>query len=257
MPCTATPPSRAASTTGCRSCVTGWAPKTRISCRSRSTRRRPRGSANPPPRRVPCLAAPSTSSTWIAWSAASPGSRDSSRRRSTKSSRWWTTVSQRIDPPRRQFGYNWPPTQRVRRAPPCRLRTRRSHMLQLLKSQAAKIAVQKGQRVLTEFNDLVPTLRGLGLNISDVSLKVGVPPEVSASLIGSVDALDQDVIKELIARNPDNQTVKIVLEGLLTASNFRGQLVDLGFRGLRLDVRLGMFPSVKLGLLPVAIPATV
>jgi hypothetical protein len=130
-------------------------------------------------------------------------------------------------------------------------------MLQLLKSQAAKIAVQKGQRVLTEFNDLVPTLRGLGLNISDVSLKVGVPPEVSASLIGSVDALDQDVIKELIARNPDNQTVKIVLEGLLTASNFRGQLVDLGFRGLRLDVRLGMFPSVKLGLLPVAIPATV
>ena len=130
-------------------------------------------------------------------------------------------------------------------------------MLQLLKSQAAKIAVQKGQRVLTEFNELVPTLRGLGLNISDVSLKLGMPPEISASLIGSVDALDHDLIKQLIARNSGNQTVTIVLEGLLTASNFREQLVDLGFRGLKLDVRLGIFPSVKLGLLPAAIPAIV
>ena len=128
-------------------------------------------------------------------------------------------------------------------------------MLQLLKSQAAKIAVQKGQRVLTEFNELIPTLRGLGLGVSDVSLKVGLPPEISAALTGSVDALDHDVIEALIARNKNNQTVAIVLEGLLTASNFREQLEGLGFRGLRLDVRLGIFPSVKLGLLPAAIPA--
>lgn len=128
-------------------------------------------------------------------------------------------------------------------------------LLQLLKSQAAKLAVDKGQRVLAEFNELVPTLRGLGLGISDVSLKLGMPPEISAALTGSVDALEHDVIKELIAHNQNNRTVKIVLEGLLTASNFRGQLVDLGFRGLKLDVRLGMFPSVKLGLLPAPIPA--
>jgi hypothetical protein len=82
-----------------------------------------------------------------------------------------------------------------------------------------------------------------------------MPPEISAALTGSVDALEHDLIKELIASHQNNQTVKIVLEGLLTASNFRGQLVDLGFRGLKLDVRLGMFPSVKLGLLPAAIPA--
>ena len=130
-------------------------------------------------------------------------------------------------------------------------------LLQMLKSQAAKIAVDKGQRVLAEFNELVPTLRGLGLGISDVSLKLGMPPEISAALTGSIDALEHDVIKELITRHQGNQTVKIVLEGLLTASNFRAQLVDLGFRGLKLDVRLGMFPSVKLGLLPAAITAGV
>jgi hypothetical protein len=101
----------------------------------------------------------------------------------------------------------------------------------------------------------VPTLHGLGLSLSDVSLKLGLPPEISASLNGSVDALDADTIKALIARHVGNQTVTIVLEGLLTASNFQDELVNLGFRGLKLDVRLGMFPSVKLGLLPAAIPA--
>ena len=128
-------------------------------------------------------------------------------------------------------------------------------LLQMVKSQVARIAVEKGQRVLQEFNVLIPTLRGLGLGVSDVSLKVGMPPEISACLTGSVEGLDPGTIKVLKEAHKDNQTVSIVLEGLLTASNFREQLVDLGFRGLKLDVRLGMFPSVKLGLLPAPIPA--
>lgn len=130
-------------------------------------------------------------------------------------------------------------------------------LLQMIKTQAAKIAVDKGQRVLKEFNELIPTLRGLGLGLTDVSLKLGMPPEISACLTGSVDGLDPDTIKMLKDAHKGNQTVAIVLEGLLTASNFREQLVDLGFRGLKLDIRLGMFPSVKLGLLPAAVPAGV
>src|SRR6266511_2647991 len=58
--------------------------------------------------------------------------------------------------------------------------SRRCEMLQLFKSRAAKLAVEKGQQVLKEFNELVPTLRALGLGLSDVSLKLGLPPEISA-----------------------------------------------------------------------------
>jgi len=126
-------------------------------------------------------------------------------------------------------------------------------MLQLFKSRAAKLAVEKGQQVLKEFNELVPTLRALGLGLSDVSLKLGLPPEISASLTGSIEALDRDTIKELIEHHRGNQSVTIILEALITASNFKEQLVDLGFKGMKLDVRLGMFPSVKLGLLPAPV----
>lgn len=61
-------------------------------------------------------------------------------------------------------------------------------MMQLIKSRAAAMAVAKGQHVLREFNEVVPTLRGLGLGLTDVSLKLGMPPEISATLTGSVDA---------------------------------------------------------------------
>lgn len=129
-------------------------------------------------------------------------------------------------------------------------------MLQMLKSRAAALAVDKGQRVLKEVNELIPTLRGLGLGLSDVSVKFGFPPEISASLTGSVASLDREAIEPLVERHRGNQTVTIVLEALITASHFREQIIDIGFNGLKLDIRLGMFPSVKLGLLPAAIPST-
>jgi hypothetical protein len=125
-------------------------------------------------------------------------------------------------------------------------------MLQVL----TNIAVTKGQQVLREFNDLVPTLRTLGLGFSDVSVKLGLPPEISATLTGSVEVLDRESIRELIDSHKENKTLTVILEALVTASNFKEQLTDLGFRGLALHVRLGMFPSVKLGLLPVPIPDT-
>jgi hypothetical protein len=120
----------------------------------------------------------------------------------------------------------------------------------------SNMAIAKGQQVLREFNDLIPTLRALGLGFSDVSVKLGLPPEISATLTGSVDVLDAEAIRALIDKHRDNKTLTIILEALVTASNFREQLTDLGFRGLALHVRLGIFPSVKLGLLPVPMPQT-
>jgi hypothetical protein len=125
-------------------------------------------------------------------------------------------------------------------------------MLQVL----TNVAITKGQQVLREFNDLIPTLRTLGLGFNDVSVKLGLPPEISATLTGSVDVLDRESIRALIDTHKENKTLTVILEALVTASNFKEQLTDLGFRGLALHLRLGMFPSVKLGLLPAPIPDT-
>lgn len=114
------------------------------------------------------------------------------------------------------------------------------------------LAIHKGQHVLREFNDLIPKLRAVGLGLSDVSVRLGFPPEISASLTGTVDTLDPETLRELIARNKANKTLVIVFEALITASNFKEELQGLGLRGFRLDVRLGIFPGVRLGLLPAS-----
>src|SRR5687768_10691430 len=96
------------------------------------------------------------------------------------------------------------------------------------------IAITKGQQVLREFNDLIPTLRALGLGFNDVSLKLGLPPEISATLTGSVDVLDRESIREVMDKHKENKTLTVILEALVTASNFKEQLTGLGFRGLAL-----------------------
>ena len=94
---TSTSPAR--STTGCGNSAPAWAPTTPTWFRSRSTPRRPKVLANPLPRRARFLAAPSTSSASIAWSAGSPANKDSSPTRWTRSSHWWTSVLERIVQP--------------------------------------------------------------------------------------------------------------------------------------------------------------
>ena len=132
-------------------------------------------------------------------------------------------------------------------------------MLQILRSQGAKIAgklaADKAQRVLREINETVPILRGIGLGVENVSLKMGFPPEVSATLTGSVDGLDPDIIKKLRHDHKDKRTVVLLLEAANAASNFKDELQALGFHGIKVDLKVGLVPSVKLGLLPLPLPA--
>ena len=43
-------------------------------------------------------------------------------------------------------------------------------------------AIEKAQQLLRDFNETVPTLKALGLSVSDMSFKMGIPPEIAATL---------------------------------------------------------------------------
>ena len=114
---------------------------------------------------------------------------------------------------------------------------------------AAGVTVEKVQEMIREFNDTIPTIKALGLSVSNISFKMGIPPEIGATFTGSVEALDQQKIKDLIERHRENKTFISILEALRTASNFKDQLSELGFRGIKVDVKLGILPHVEVGLL--------
>lgn len=110
-------------------------------------------------------------------------------------------------------------------------------------------AIEKAEQMLRAFNETIPTLKALGLAVSDMSFKMGIPPEIAATLVGAVEALDPVTIKDVKERHRDNQVVAMILEALILAANFKSQLSGLGFAGIKVDVRLGIFPSVQVGLL--------
>jgi hypothetical protein len=110
--------------------------------------------------------------------------------------------------------------------------------------------VAKVHEVIREFNETMPTIKALGLSVRNVSFGMGLVPEVSATLMGSVDALEQEKIDALLKKHQDNKTTVFILEALKTASNLKDQLGDLGLHGVKVGVKLGLPPKIEVGLLP-------
>jgi hypothetical protein len=112
--------------------------------------------------------------------------------------------------------------------------------------------VGKVEAIIREFNETIPTIKALGLSVRNVSFGMGLVPEIGATLIGSIDALEPEKIDELLKAHQENKTTVLILEAMKAASNLKDQLGDFGLRGVKVDVKLGMPPKISVGLLPEA-----
>ena len=122
-------------------------------------------------------------------------------------------------------------------------------MLNKLKDGLAGQSLEKAQDVIREFNDTVPKIRAVGLSVENVGIKMGIPPEITARLVGSAAALDEKEIAKLAKENEGNKILGAILDALHTAALFKEQLQSVGFKGVTIDVKLGLLPSVEISLL--------
>jgi len=122
-------------------------------------------------------------------------------------------------------------------------------MLGKLKEGIAGPSLEKAHGLLTEFNDTTSKIKALGLSVQNVGIKMGVPPEITARVVGTTEALDLAEIEKLAKENQENKLLGTVLEALRTAASFKEQLQGIGFKGLTVDMKLGLLPSVEVGLL--------
>jgi len=128
-----------------------------------------------------------------------------------------------------------------------------------LTSQAGGLVAQAGSltnqvagqvdEVLRQLNEALPMMETLGLSVDDMSIKMGVPPEFAASIIGSIEALDEHRLGELAKAAGENKLVASMVEALRTAAMFKEKLKKVAFKGVKLDVKLGLLPSIHVGLL--------
>jgi hypothetical protein len=120
-----------------------------------------------------------------------------------------------------------------------------------LVSQAGGLTSQlSGQidEVLRQINEALPMLSACGLSVEDMSIKMAMPPEFAAKIIGSVEALDEKRLGEMAKAAGDNKLMASLLEALRTAAMFKEKL-SVAFKGVKLDVKLGVLPSIHVGLL--------
>jgi len=123
-----------------------------------------------------------------------------------------------------------------------------------LKEQAGKLkdvagdvqeaATEKVDQLLQEFNEIVPKLKGLGLTIKDFRIGMGLIPEIETKLIGTLDKVDPSQLEQLIEQNQEKTLLLSILKGLKTATEIKAKLGDVIFKGIELDVKLGLPPSI-------------
>jgi hypothetical protein len=120
----------------------------------------------------------------------------------------------------------------------------------------AGTATEATGKLVDEFNEALPTMRALGFAIKDLRVGMGLLPEIGAKLIASTDTVDVKKIKELIEKHPDNKTLIGALKGLELAYNVRQQVGGIPFKGVEIDVILGLPPHIGVAFISSAPAAT-
>ena len=109
-----------------------------------------------------------------------------------------------------------------------------------------------GGRLMDEFNETLPVLRGLGFTVRELRINMGLTPEVGAKLVSSIDAFDVNTIHELIERNAGKKLLITTLKALEAAYNIKRLISDLPLDGVELDLTLGLSPHVNVGFVTSA-----
>ena len=120
----------------------------------------------------------------------------------------------------------------------------------------AGAATEAAGNVVDEFNDALPTLRALGFTLKDLRVGAGLLPEIGAKLVASTDTIDVAKIKALIEKHPDNKTLVGALKALELAFNIRQQIGDFPFKGVEIDLTLGLPPHIGVAFVSSAPAAT-
>ena len=117
-----------------------------------------------------------------------------------------------------------------------------------LKGKAEELkgaAAEKADQLMKEFNEAVPALKGLGFSIRDFHIGMGVMPEVRTKLVGQIKDVKDEKVSELLEKYKEKKLLSSMLKSLQAALRIKGMLEALPFKGIAMDVTLGVPPNLS------------
>lgn len=104
---------------------------------------------------------------------------------------------------------------------------------------------RKAGKLLDDFNKALPVISSLGLSVTKIGIEMGLFPVTRAVLRGSIDSLDKGKIQQLITTHKKNKIAVAILKSLETAANVKNVVQDMPFKGVQVEVALGVGFKVK------------
>jgi len=123
-----------------------------------------------------------------------------------------------------------------------------SEQIQEQATEMATAAQEQFNAVLDEYKNILPVAESLGLSVGSFEVKMGVLPEIQTSLVGLLERINQESVQKLIAENPDNKLLVLVLNALLITKELQQRLNISNLKGIVVDIRLGIPPKVSVHL---------
>ena len=115
-------------------------------------------------------------------------------------------------------------------------------------TEMATVAQEQFNAVLDEYKNILPIAESLGLSVGSFEVQMGVLPEIKTSLVGLLERINEESVQKLIAENPNNKLLVLVLNALLITKELQQQLNISNLKGIVVDIRLGIPPKVSVHL---------
>ena len=114
--------------------------------------------------------------------------------------------------------------------------------------ERSTFSTDKINHILEEYRRAIASLQPFGLKVGKMRVLVSVPPEISTTITGSIDQIDENRVREMLEANPDKKLLSAILSALLTTIHVR-ETIDLGnLKEVKIDISLGIPPRVAVDL---------
>jgi hypothetical protein len=98
---------------------------------------------------------------------------------------------------------------------------------------------------LDDFNAALPVLRDAGYVLRGVSIKLGLPPQITASL-SSGPGVSEDRLAELLTEHSRRKLTTLIVKSVYHATKLQSMLEITGMRPTGLSIDVGLIPDVVL-----------
>jgi hypothetical protein len=116
-------------------------------------------------------------------------------------------------------------------------------------SEMKEAALVRLRESLDDFNAALPVLRDAGYVLKGVDIKLGLPPQISASLT-SGQGVTEEQLETLLAEHTERKLTTLIVKSVYQATKLQSMLEIQGMRPSGLNVAVGLIPDVVIKFSP-------